>query len=79
MARVVTRTEISERAFESATDQALNVSKINSSVGSGDIIQGANVSMTGTLDGRLVGPGDVTISASGGGGGSGNSYFPGGW
>jgi hypothetical protein len=80
MSRVFTRTEIEVRSFESAVDQALNINRVQASAGVGDIVQGANVTMAGTLEGRLIGPGDVTISASGGGGGgSGNSYFPGGW
>lgn len=33
----------------------------------GNLIQGTNVTLTGTLTGRLVGAGDVTVSASGGG------------
>lgn len=35
----------------------------------GNLIQGTNVTLTGTLTNRLVGTGDVTISATGGGGG----------
>lgn len=35
----------------------------------GSLIQGANVTLTGTLANRLVGTGDVTIAASGGGSG----------
>lgn len=34
----------------------------------GDLIQGSNVTLTGTLTDRLIGSGDVTIAASGGGG-----------
>lgn len=34
----------------------------------GDIIQGANVTLTGDLEGRLVGAGDITIASTGGGG-----------
>lgn len=34
----------------------------------GNIVQGSGVSLSGTLTGRLVGSGDVTITASGGGG-----------
>ena len=37
----------------------------------GSLIAGSNVSLSGTLTKRLVGSGDVTISATGGGGGSG--------
>lgn len=33
----------------------------------GDIVAGTNVSMTGTLTGRLIGSGNVTINASSGG------------
>lgn len=36
----------------------------------GDLIQGANVTLTGTLTGRLVGSGNVTIAATAGGGGT---------
>jgi hypothetical protein len=42
----------------------------------GSLIAGANVTLSGTLENRLVGSGDVTISASSGGGG-GSSYIPG--
>lgn len=34
----------------------------------GDLIQGSNVTLTGTLTDRLIGTGDVTIAATGGGG-----------
>jgi hypothetical protein len=42
----------------------------------GSLIQGSGVTLSGTLGGRLVGAGDITINAAGGGG---NTYFPGGW
>lgn len=45
----------------------------------GNIVAGTNVTIGGTLSGRLVGAGDITINASGGGGGGGYGYFPGGW
>lgn len=38
-----------------------------SSFSKGNIVQGSNVTLTGTLTNRLVGSGDVTIAASGGG------------
>lgn len=37
----------------------------------GDIIAGTNVTLSGTLTGRLVGSGNITINASGGSGGGG--------
>lgn len=36
----------------------------------GDLVQGSGVTLTGTLTGRLVGSGNVTIAASGGGSGT---------
>jgi hypothetical protein len=36
----------------------------------GDLIAGTNVSLSGTLTGRLVGTGNVTINSTGGGGGT---------
>lgn len=40
----------------------------------GSLIQGSNVTLTGTLTNRLVGTGDITISASGGGGGGSGDF-----
>lgn len=41
-----------------------------SGAATGDLIAGDGVTLTGTLAGRLVGSGNVTIAATGGGGGA---------
>lgn len=52
---------------------ALNAKEATFSKGS--LIQGSNVTLSGTLSNRLVGSGDVTISSSGGGVGGGSASW----
>lgn len=55
----------SNRAAEMPAGDTLDLSVVQK----GSLIQGSNVTLSGTLTDRLLGTGDVTISASGGGGG----------
>jgi hypothetical protein len=55
------------KPISSATQTALDAKE--NTFSKGNLIQGTNVTLSGTLTNRLVGSGDITISASGGGGG----------
>jgi hypothetical protein len=55
------------KPISSATQTALDGKENTFSKGS--LVQGTNVTLSGTLTNRLVGSGDITISATGGGGG----------
>ena len=68
-------------AVTNVNGQTGNVTITYASVGAeqafskGSLIAGSNVSLSGTLTNRLVGSGDVTISATGGGGGGGTVTY----
>ena len=68
-------------AVNNVNGQTGNVTLTHTSVGAeqafskGSLIAGSNVSLSGTLTNRLVGSGDVTISATGGGGGGGTVTY----
>jgi hypothetical protein len=61
----VDNTSDANKPVSTATQTALNGKE--NTLSKGNIIEGTNVTLSGTLTNRLVGSGDVTINASGGG------------
>lgn len=64
-------TSDANKPVSTATQTALDGKE--NSFAKGSLVQGSNVTLSGTLANRLVGSGDITISANGGGGGD---YIP---
>lgn len=65
----VDNTSDNNKPVSTATQAALNGKE--NTFSKGNIVQGENVTLTGTLTGRLVGPGDIVIAATGVGGSAG--------